>query len=121
MSSVIDALYAAVDASPGDSALRLHLARLLLGEGRAEDALLQAEEVLRASPADREALSVGADAAEQADLDERAAGYRRLLAALQSQRPSPEVGLLGSDSDAAENVAFGIQQFDRTGISLGHW
>jgi SpoVK/Ycf46/Vps4 family AAA+-type ATPase len=119
VSSVIDALYAAVDASPGDSALRLHLARLLLDEGRAEDALLQAEEVLRASPADREALSVGADAAEQADLGERAAGYRRLLAALQSQRPSPEVGPLGSDSDAAENVPEPLKLFAVAGMGSG--
>src|ERR1700712_3660496 len=98
--SVIDALYAAVDASPGDSALRLHLARLLLDEGRANDALLQAEEVLRVSPADLKALSLGAEAADQAELGERASEYRRLLAALQPQDASPEVALVGSDDHA---------------------
>jgi SpoVK/Ycf46/Vps4 family AAA+-type ATPase len=50
--TVIDALKAALDAAPGDDAIRRHLADLLVAEGRAEEALVLYEESLRSHPDD---------------------------------------------------------------------
>src|SRR5438105_2757488 len=84
--SVIAALTIAVEASPDDAELRLHLARVLIDANEPETALDHLEAVLRATPADAEALNTAAQAANLAQLDERAAGYRQLAAALASTR-----------------------------------
>jgi SpoVK/Ycf46/Vps4 family AAA+-type ATPase len=92
--SVIAALAAAVEESPDDSELRLHLARVLVDAGDPDKALDHLEVVLRSAPANAEALETAARAADLAQLDERAAGYRELAEALVSTRddePTEEV------------------------------
>jgi ATP-dependent Zn protease len=61
--TVIDALKAALDAAPGDEAIRRHLADLLIADGRAEEALAHYEESLRAHPGDSELRDAAALAA----------------------------------------------------------
>jgi SpoVK/Ycf46/Vps4 family AAA+-type ATPase len=63
-SSVIDAISAAVAASPGNTQLRLHLAALLLESSRAAEALQHCQAVLAAEPGSLAALPLAARAAE---------------------------------------------------------
>ena len=81
-SDALDSLRAAADASPDDAQLRLLLARRLLDAQRASEALAEVGKVLAADPASLEALHVAADAATAAGQQDRAVGYRRLIAAL---------------------------------------
>jgi AAA+ superfamily predicted ATPase len=74
---VITAIETAVAADPGNSALRIHLGRLLLGAGRLPDALAQAEAVLIREPDNIEALGLAAQVGEILH-DARAPGWRRL-------------------------------------------
>jgi AAA+ superfamily predicted ATPase len=99
-SQVIAGLYAAVEALPADSALRVHLGQLLMAEGRSEEALRQAEEALRLTPSDSGALVLAADAAEAEALTDRADEYRRLHDALES----PSTGSSENADAAAEPV-----------------
>lgn len=55
---LIDSLRAAVDASPADLELRLHLAELLLARGRMDDAIAQASAVLATAPGEARARTV---------------------------------------------------------------
>ncbi|HKG95997.1 MAG TPA: ATP-binding protein [Gemmatimonadaceae bacterium] len=80
--SVVTAIEAAVTGDPTNWDLRLHLAELMLGAGRAADALSHAGAVLGARPADTAALALAARAAEGAGDPERSAAYRRLHEAL---------------------------------------
>src|SRR5437016_807125 len=85
--SVIAALAAALEASPEDLPLRLHLAALLLEAGEPAAALEHFAQVLTRDPAHLEALGGAARAAEGAGDGARAAGYRRLLQALGGVSP----------------------------------
>ena len=78
---VIIAIEAAVAADPENAALRLHLGGLLLGAGRAREALAQAEAVLLKEPDQLEALSLAAEAGMFLD-DPRAPGWARLYGSL---------------------------------------
>jgi hypothetical protein len=78
---VIRAIEAAVEADPGNAALRIHLGGLLLGVGRTSEALDQAEVVLQGAPDQLEALGLAAEAALLLD-DPRAAGWARLYGSL---------------------------------------
>ncbi len=80
--SVIAALEAAVAADPANAALRCHLATLVLGAGRARDALAHVEVVLSSTPDNVEALGIAAAAAELAGDHAKAAAWRRLHDAL---------------------------------------
>jgi AAA+ superfamily predicted ATPase len=80
--SVIAALQAAVQASPEDMPLRVHLASLLLEAGDHTAALEHFTTVLTRDPAHLEAIRGAAQAAEGAGDHARAEGYRRLLQAL---------------------------------------
>ena len=75
----------AVEAEPGNAALRLHLAGLLLESGTAREALDQAATVLSGQPDNLEALRLASKAAEAAGETERARSYMRLLNALMGQ------------------------------------
>ena len=79
--SVIAALNAAVQASPDDLPLRLHLGSVLLEGDDHAAALEQFTHVLGRDPVNLDALRGAASAAERAG-DARAEGYRRLLGAL---------------------------------------
>ncbi|HLI57853.1 MAG TPA: AAA family ATPase [Actinomycetota bacterium] len=86
--SVRAALETALAANPGDIPVRLHLAGLLVTGGEAEAALAHCTTVLAAQPDNQEALRLAGIAAGALG-DPRAAGYERLLAALQGPHPAP--------------------------------
>lgn len=92
--SVIAALTAALEASPEDVGLRLHLASLLLESGEYAGALEQYGAMLARDPAHLEAIGGAARAAEGAGDQTRAQGYRRLLQALGSPAAAPETASL---------------------------
>ena len=56
--ALIESLVAAVDARPDDLPLRLHLAEMLLGAGRAGEAIGHAAQVLAREPANATAQRV---------------------------------------------------------------
>ena len=82
--SIIPAIAAAVEGSPDNVPLRLHLATLLLDAGRPAEALEQCATVLGREPDNREALHKAADAAFKSGDTVRAISYGRLLDALGS-------------------------------------
>ena len=87
--AVIAALRAAVEADPGNHAVRLHLAGLLLDAGRVDEGLLEATTVLAATPDDVTALRLAARAADAAGEPARAAGFTRLADALEHPATPP--------------------------------
>lgn len=80
--AVIEALRNALLADPSNHAVRSHLAELLVGAGRDEEALEEAAKVLSAEPDNIGALRTAATAAAAAGHASRAAGYARLADAL---------------------------------------
>jgi len=80
--SVIAAIEAAVNAAPENAELRLHLATLLLGAGRAEEALDHCRKILAARPDHVGALEGAARASELLGDWQRGESYRRIAAAL---------------------------------------
>ncbi len=80
-STVIAALSAALENTPDDLPLRLHLGKLLLDGGDAPAALVHFAHVLAKEPANLDALR-GAATAGDATGDPRAGGWRQLLTAL---------------------------------------
>jgi SpoVK/Ycf46/Vps4 family AAA+-type ATPase len=78
--SVIAAIEAAVDAQPGNVALRCHLVELLTDAGRHDDAWQHAEHAVRLAPDDLDALRAAITAGRAADRP--VAAYERILAAL---------------------------------------
>ena len=79
--SVISAIEAAVAEDPANSALRVRLGGLLLNAGRIDDALAQAEAVLRQEPDHLEALGLAVEAGTFLE-DDRAPGWARLHGSL---------------------------------------
>jgi SpoVK/Ycf46/Vps4 family AAA+-type ATPase len=96
-------LEAAVAAVPHDTALRVHLASLLLEDGAATRALEHATRVLVDEPSNRDALKIAADAAHSAGLEDRARAYTQLLDALDAAEPPTSV-------DASDSPAIPIAQ-----------
>jgi AAA+ superfamily predicted ATPase len=86
--SVVAALTTALDASPDDIGLRLHLAEVLVDGGEPQAADPHVNRVLAADPAHVDALRLGARVAEALGQLDRALGYRRLLTAL-GREPGP--------------------------------
>jgi SpoVK/Ycf46/Vps4 family AAA+-type ATPase len=86
-SSVIAAIAAAVQASPDNLALRVHLATLLAQATRWVESLEQAQTILARQPDHLEALGLAARACEILGEHERAESYRRLLNALGRKAP----------------------------------
>lgn len=110
--SVIAALTAAVQASPEDLPLRLHLAQLLLSAGEAGAALEHFATVLARDPANLEALKGAGEAAAGAGETARAEGYRRLYQALSgagapSQPVPPPINDVPPPIDDPRSVAPG--------------
>jgi len=77
--SVTSALEAAIAADPGNAALRIHLAGLLVMSGDAERALEHAQAALATEPDSAEALAAARDAAQALGDHQRAESYTRLL------------------------------------------
>ena len=88
-SSVIAAIAAAVQASPDNLALRVHLATLLAQVERWVESLEQAQTILARQADHLEALELAARACETLGENERAESYRRLLNALGGKAPEP--------------------------------
>ncbi len=85
--SIIPAISSAVEASPDNVPLRLHLAALLLEAGRPGDAHAQCAQILSREPDNRDALQKAAEAAFQLGDTVKAVGYGRLLDALGADFP----------------------------------
>jgi SpoVK/Ycf46/Vps4 family AAA+-type ATPase len=96
-SSVIAAIAAAVQASPDNLALRVHLATLLAQATRWLESLEQAQTILARQPDHLEALELAARACEILGENERAESYRRLLNAL-GGKAQPEPSATSSQS-----------------------
>jgi AAA+ superfamily predicted ATPase len=82
LDSVISALGAAVTANPKDSALRLHLASVLVDAGQPVAALEHYVAVLALDPVNLAALKGAATSAEKSNDTVRATAYRKLHASL---------------------------------------
>jgi AAA+ superfamily predicted ATPase len=80
--SVIAAVEAAVNAEPENAELRLHLATLLLGARRAQEAFEHCQKILAARPDHLGALHGAAQASDLLGDRQRGEGYRRIAAAL---------------------------------------
>lgn len=87
--SIITAISAAVEASPDNQALRLHLISLLLDDGQASEALRHCTILLSQQPDHLAALTKAAEAATRLGDEPRAASYRRIAAALRDEEPPP--------------------------------
>jgi len=87
--SIIEAIARAVEDAPDNTALRLHLADLLLKAHQPAPALDHCRRVLAAQPANLAALSLAAQAAASAGEQESAEGYRRLHEALGGSSQAP--------------------------------
>jgi SpoVK/Ycf46/Vps4 family AAA+-type ATPase len=87
-SSVIDALRAAVENEPTNTAIRLHLASLLAEDRSFEDAQQHVQTILAQEPTNLGALKLAGDVAERLGDLGKAASYRKLIAALDTP-PAP--------------------------------
>lgn len=132
--SIISAIAAAVEASPENAPLRLHLATLLLGADRPAEALEQCVIVLGRQPDSREALRMAADAAFKTGDTVRAISYGRLLDALgaslldgpdfvpspaPSRAPTPETAVpLSAQDDDGDGGETGGWEVERPQITL---
>ena len=99
--SVLAALRAAVDSSPDNVELRLHLAETLLKAEQPTDALAHIAKVLSIQPDHRAALKLGAEAATLAGEDSRAAAYSRMADALGMESAKNLIGDLTPIREAA--------------------
>ncbi len=88
--SVINTLTKALEENPEDSALRLHLADLLLEKGDLETASTHFEFILKADPANLDALRGAAKIATQQGNTSKAEGYNKLIIALSGTQDTPE-------------------------------
>lgn len=81
-SELIESLQRAIELSPGDVPLRLHLGGLLEEAGRAEEALAQYVAALEVHPDNADALERAAKTARALGYEERATAYERLASAM---------------------------------------
>lgn len=93
--SVVAVIEAAVAAAPGNVALRIHLAQLLVDAGRADAALDHARSALGHDPVNLEALGIAALAAGLTGETQAASGYERLLSSLQPATGAPSAANAG--------------------------
>ena len=88
--SITAALEAAIAADPGNPALRVHLAGLLVMAGDATRALEHAQAALAIAPDNTEALIAARDAAQALGDHPRAESYTRLLRGFDDPEPTKE-------------------------------
>jgi SpoVK/Ycf46/Vps4 family AAA+-type ATPase len=85
--ALISALRTAVENALDNHDLRAHLAEVLFGANRAQEALEESTQVLREVPDHHTALKIAAEAAEKLGEVEKAKRYRRLFEALDGIEP----------------------------------
>ena len=111
----IDALLKAVESSPDDVELRLHIVAQLREAGRAVEALEHCSVILAANPAHPDALAAAAASAKEAGDNQKAVAYSRLAQALgevtQDAAPiptragaRPELTVVGGTAKPAQPV-----------------
>lgn len=100
---VISAIEVAVAADPENFVLRIHLGDLLLGAGRATEALVQAEAVLLGEPDHLDALRLAAEVGVLLE-DPRSAGWARLHGSLSG---SPLDGAIEELAQVSDGVVAG--------------
>ncbi len=101
--SVAAALEAAVAADPSNTAMRVHLAALLVLQGDARRALEHAQAALAVAPDDIAALAAARDAAQASGDPAKARAYARLVGPAEPASPAVSgrpVPVGGDDSDA---------------------
>src|SRR5215218_7939931 len=121
--SVTAALERAVADDPGNAALRLHLASLLVVAGDPARALEHAQSALAVSPSSTEALATARDAARALGDSARAQEYSRLLGALDgpgavpvpAERGGPPPGAF----DAPDDEPAELDEIDELEEALG--
>lgn len=96
--TVIKTLLAALEATPDDLSMRLHIAELMSGTGDFENAALHFDFILQKEPANLSALKGAAETATQLGQEAKAAGYQQLLKALGAT--SSQV----NDNSSASNI-----------------
>ena len=93
--SVIKTLLVALEQTPDDLGMRLHIAELMSAQADFEQAASHYEVILQKEPANLSALKGAAEAASQLGDEKKASGYQQLLAAL---------GAVSNSSDAETNI-----------------
>ena len=94
--SVIKTLLVALEQTPDDLGMRLHIAELMLQQADFEHAASHYYVILQKEPANLSALKGAAEAASQLGDEKKASGYQQLLAAL---------GVASTASDSETNIA----------------
>jgi AAA+ superfamily predicted ATPase len=105
--AVIAALLAALQQSPEQTDVRLHLAEMLLLQGSPGEALEHAQVVLALQPDSIQALTVAQEACQSLGQSTKAQAYRRLLTAALGTEPTGRSDVPNASSAAAEPVAAG--------------
>ena len=95
MDSVIKTLLDALEQTPDDLGMRLHIAELMSAQADFEHAASHYDVVLQKEPANLSALKGAAEAASQLGDETKALGYQQLLAAL---------GAVTTSSDSETNI-----------------
>jgi len=108
--SVIAAIEAAVKAEPENAELRLHLATLLLGAARAQEALDHCQKILSTQPDHLGALHCAAEASDQLGDRQRGEGYRRIAAALGGASGAGGAAVEESKPTELKSLAEGLEE-----------
>jgi SpoVK/Ycf46/Vps4 family AAA+-type ATPase len=116
--SVAAALEAAVKADPSNTALRVHLASLLVLQGDAHRALEHAQAALAVAPDDVPALAAARDAARASGDADRAKAYARLLGPVDSRPPEEENTRLPAGGDSEANASAAEDSPERPQVTL---
>jgi SpoVK/Ycf46/Vps4 family AAA+-type ATPase len=116
--SVFDALTAAVANDPKNTAIRLHLASLFAEEKLYQDAMDHIQLVLAQEPTNITALRLAGDAAEKLGDLAKAAGYRKLVSAL-DEPPKPLHHEKGTGMDDWAEVIDEGRGHAREGLTAG--
>ncbi len=104
--AVIVALESVLSGDPNNMAVRLHLVGLLIGAGRADEALAHARVVLASDPVNHEGLGLAAVAAGLVGDAKAEAGYSAVLAALQGNASKPPRPLSPEPPTLSRPVSF---------------
>jgi AAA+ superfamily predicted ATPase len=121
--AVISALRAALENTPDQDDLRLHLAEMLLLEGSPQEALDHARVVLGSEPDSLQALKIALDACQSLGDTEKAQAYKRLLLNVLTDEQSSSAGAASVQPPLAEGavvdspVGDGESQVDEGGDS----
>lgn len=130
--TVIQTLLVALEKTPDDLGMRLHIADLMLEMEDFENAASHYDVVLKKEPANIAALQGAAEAASQLSDDTKASGYRQLLSALgavtasESSTPASNVtsfpnSNVSSDDEQADHPTKLKAVEEQENITVGPW